>query len=65
VAAYESALELGAAEPEYYYELGLALAYLERCDEARPWLLKALEVDPNAAPALEGLKLCPEKKVNP
>lgn len=65
VAAYESALELGATEPEYYYELGLALAYLERCAEARPWLLKALEADPNAAPALEGLRLCPEKEGNP
>ena len=61
IAAFEAAFRLGITEPEYYYELGLAYAYLERCDEARPWLLKALEADPNATPALEGLRLCPEE----
>ncbi|HNS50480.1 MAG TPA: tetratricopeptide repeat protein [Anaerolineae bacterium] len=61
ISAFESAFRLGITEPEYYYELGLAYAYLERCDEARPWLLKALEADPDAGPALEGLRLCPEE----
>lgn len=65
IVAYTRALELGATEPEYLYELGLAYAYLGRCDEARPWLLRALEADPGAAPALEGLELCPEAKGKP
>jgi tetratricopeptide (TPR) repeat protein len=43
--AYKKALDLGASEPEYYYEMGLAYAYLDRCDEARPWLLKAIGID--------------------
>jgi tetratricopeptide (TPR) repeat protein len=58
---YERAFELGATKLEYYYELGLAYAYLDRCDEARPWLLKAIEMDPYAWPAWEGLDLCPEE----
>jgi tetratricopeptide (TPR) repeat protein len=58
---YKTALELGATELEYYYELGLAYAYLDRCDEARPWLLKAIEIDNTAWPAWEGLDLCPEE----
>jgi tetratricopeptide (TPR) repeat protein len=62
IEAYKKAIELGATELEYYYELGLAYAYLGRCDEARPWLLKAIEIDQNAWPAWEGLDLCPEKK---
>ena len=53
------AFDLGSEELEYYYELGLAFAYLERCDEARPWLLKAIEKDPYAWPAYDGLDLCP------
>jgi hypothetical protein len=51
---------LGATELEYSYELGLSYAYLERCDEARPWLLKAIEIDNDAWPTWEGLDLCPE-----
>jgi tetratricopeptide (TPR) repeat protein len=59
--AYKAAIDLGSTEVEYYYELGLAYAYLERCDEARPWLLKAVEIDNTAWPAWDGLDLCPEK----
>jgi len=46
---------------EYYYSLGLAYIYKKprECDKARPWLLKSLEIDPEAPPALEGLRLCP------
>ena len=55
------AFDLGEDKLEYYYELGLAYAYLDRCDEARPWLLKAVEIDPSAWPAWDGLDMCPEK----
>lgn len=61
ITAFEAAFKLGVTDTEYYYELGLAYAYLERCTEARPWLLKALEADPSAEPALEGLRLCPQE----
>jgi tetratricopeptide (TPR) repeat protein len=61
ITAFKNAFDLGADKLEYYYELGLAYVYLERCDEARPWLLKAIEMDPTAWPAWEGLDLCPEK----
>lgn len=45
---------------EYYYSLGLALIYKKppECDRAIPWLRKALEIDPESSPALEGLALC-------
>jgi tetratricopeptide (TPR) repeat protein len=61
ITAYKTAIDLGSTEVEYYYELGLAYAYLDRCDEARPWLLKAVEIDPQAWPAWDGLDRCPEK----
>jgi len=61
IAAYKKAFDLGADEPEYYYELGLAYVYLDRCDEARPWLEKAIEIDPAAYPAWEGLDICDKK----
>jgi len=51
-----------SAPIEYYYSLGLAYAYLEPpvCDQAIPWLLKALEVDSSAYnPAWAGLRICP------
>lgn len=47
---------------EYYYELGLAYVYLDspQCDEAVPWLLKALEIDSSGLnPAWAGLRDCP------
>jgi len=51
-----------SAPLEYYYELGLSYAYLspDRCAEAVPWLLKALEKESAYYnPAWEGLKICP------
>ncbi len=51
-----------SAPIEYYYSLGLAYAYLEPpvCEQAVPWLLKALEVDSSAYnPAWAGLRICP------
>lgn len=45
---------------EYYYSLGLAYIYKKprECDKAIPWLRKALEIDPDTPPALEGLRVC-------
>jgi len=31
---------------EYYYLLGLAYVFLDRCDEAVPWLEEALKIEP-------------------
>ena len=45
---------------EQIYTLGLAHVYKSpsECDKAEVWLRKALEIDPESGPALEGLRLC-------
>ncbi len=53
---------------EYYYETGLAYAYLvpSQCDKAVPWLLKALEIDSSPySPAWAGLRICPSPQSPP
>lgn len=62
---YESAIEnflkafdLGVRNEEYFYELGLAYAYLDDCPNAVKWLEKALEVNPESAPAQQGIQRC-------
>jgi tetratricopeptide (TPR) repeat protein len=62
---YESAIEnflkafdLGISNEEYFYELGLAYAYLDDCPNAVKWLQKALEVNPESAPAKQGIERC-------
>ncbi len=49
------------ARIEQIYTLGLAYIYKSpaECDKAVQWLNKALIVDPESGPALEGLALCP------
>lgn len=62
-----------AARIENIYTLGLAHIYraplrdeegeiietdAEKCEKAIPWLEKALEIEPESLPALEGLRLC-------
>jgi tetratricopeptide (TPR) repeat protein len=57
-----------AAPIEYYYETGLAFAYLEppQCDKAVPWLLEALKIDSSAySPAWAGLRICPSSSSPP
>ncbi len=58
----ERAVELLGDETriEVYYSLGLAYIYKKpkECDKAIPWLEKALKIDPDTPPALEGLSLC-------
>ena len=48
------------ARIEHLYTLGLAYIYKDppECDKAEIWLRKALEIDPESGPALEGLALC-------
>jgi tetratricopeptide (TPR) repeat protein len=48
------------ARIEQIYTLGLAHIYKNptECDKAIVWLRKALEIDPESGPALEGLALC-------
>ena len=53
---------------EYYYELGLAYAYLDPplCDKAVPWLLRALEIDSSPfSPAWAGLRIRPSPNSPP
>lgn len=57
-----------SAPIEYYYELGLAYAYLDppQCDKAVPWLLRSLEIDGSAFnPAWAGLRICPSPNAPP
>lgn len=62
--------EKSQAPIEYYYQLGLAYAYLDnkQCDKAVPWLLKSLEIDSSGYnPAWYGLRpdLCPSPNTPP
>jgi len=61
-AAFDKGLPLigDAAREEHYYTAGLAHVYKEprECELGQPWLQKALEKNPNSAPALTGVKLC-------
>jgi tetratricopeptide (TPR) repeat protein len=63
------ALESNARVPlEYYYQLGLSYAYLSppQCNEAIPWLLAAVQVDPAYYnPAWSGLRICPSEDSPP
>lgn len=51
------------ARIEHIYTLGLGHIYKDptECDKARKWLLRALEIDPETGPAIEGLGLCNEE----
>jgi hypothetical protein len=56
------------APNEYYYTLGLAYAYMQPpiCEQAVPWLLKALEQDSGGLnPAWYGLRICPSASSPP
>ena len=55
---FNKAMELGVRNEMDFYELGLSHAYLKECSNAVKWLEKALELNPNSKPALDGLKLC-------
>ena len=48
------------ARIEHIYSLGLAYIYKEdpECDKAIPWLQRALEIEPESGPALDGLARC-------
>ena len=55
---FDKAMALGVRNEEYFYEFGLSYAYLKDCGNAVKWLEKALDLNPNSKPALDGLKLC-------
>ncbi len=61
-AALDKGLPLlgSTAREEHFYTAGLAHAYKEprECEQAIPWLDKALEKNPESGPALTGLNLC-------
>ena len=60
--------EKSRAPIEYYYQLGLAYAYLDnpQCDKAVPWLLRSLEIDSSGYnPAWAGLRICPSSNSPP
>jgi len=62
VVALERGLELlgDRVRIEQIYTAGLAHIYKDPsdCDKAEPHLRRALEIEPNAGPALEGLRIC-------
>ena len=55
---FTKSFALGMNNEEYFYEAGLAYAYLEDCTNAKKWLEKALELNPESRPALDGLRRC-------
>ena len=54
------AIELGGDSDIYYYVVGLSYINLEEmdCEKGVPWLMDALERNPEAAPAIDGLRRC-------
>ena len=58
---FTKAFAMGLKNEEYFYELGLAYSYLEDCANARIWLAKALEENPDSRPAQDGLRRCAGK----
>jgi tetratricopeptide (TPR) repeat protein len=61
IEAFEKAIDLGIVNEEYYYELGLSYVYLEDCEKGEEWLRRALELNPQSQPALQGLQICAER----
>lgn len=61
IESFTKAFDLGFKNEEYFYQLGLAYSYLEDCASARIWLERALELNPDSRPALDGLKRCAGK----
>jgi tetratricopeptide (TPR) repeat protein len=58
---FNRAFELGLKNEEFFYEAGLAYAYLDDCDNAVKWLEKAIEINPESRPALDGIRRCGAK----
>jgi tetratricopeptide (TPR) repeat protein len=56
--ALQKAIDLGSSRIEYYYTLGLAYFYLDKCNLAMPLFQKALAIDPNEQNAHSGINLC-------
>jgi tetratricopeptide (TPR) repeat protein len=56
----QKAIDLGAHSDINYYIIGLSYLNLEEmdCTNGVPWLQKALQENPEALPALDGLKRC-------
>jgi tetratricopeptide (TPR) repeat protein len=55
---FQTAFALGVKNEEFYYEMGLSYAYLEDCTNAVKWLQKALDLNPESAPAQQGIRRC-------
>jgi hypothetical protein len=43
---------------DYFYTLGLAHFYMAECEKAYPLFEAALQIDPEAENALQGIRLC-------
>lgn len=50
---------------EYYYTLGLCYYYMAQCEKSYPLFEAALQIDPQDANALEGIRLCREAESTP
>lgn len=58
---FNRAFELGLENEEFFYEAGLAYSYLDDCDNGIKWLQKAIELNPESRPALDGIRRCESK----
>lgn len=55
---FDKAFELGVENEEFFYEMGLSYVYLDDCTNGEKWLQKALDVNPESAPAQQGIRRC-------
>ncbi len=55
---FKKANDLGVRSEEFFYEYGLSYLGLEDCTNATIWLKRALEINPESKPSLDGLKFC-------
>ncbi len=61
IESFTTAFDLGLENEEYFYELGLAYSYLDDCTNGVKWLERALELNPDSRPALDGIRRCEGK----
>lgn len=62
LAAAEQARKLAPLNPQTHYLYGMTLRALHRGEEARAALLRALEIDPQHAPSLNGLATLDQRR---
>ena len=54
----EKAVSFGHSSEKLFYNLGFSYAYLQQCEEAMPWLDRALTINPDSPLGQYGVQLC-------